>query len=696
MICFPLCLFLLSLNKYSYSVHQYSPTVYYLSIVSTQNNNDTNHVQPKHEDYLSIVDNADDSPFEEITLPWSFSFFGRSLNRLFANPNGALHASSVMPCQGNFFGIMNVCTVYNSYYGLIGGLLTDLDPSMSSLSNITVNYYDDHVTVKYSNIVYFSTHYNNSFRISIYNDSRVIVYYDKIFRGNNFPEEWFSGLRQPFSQSYVTYDSEQIITNSLWQTSIPGISPLPSQVQTNNKFIACPISTLWCLYPNKLYKPTNNSIIENDSFITLTPLSISCLDIINIFVNLSHSSYNDNMIINCSYIIILNNDDSNLINKIQCKIPIFSMPDGNWTIEIMWNEQNSDNHTYKILPIQLLYLEIVSINNTNYESNNNNVCILNQSNITQSSCDICSGNFSSLQLECAHLSNSSTNINGYDNNDIYRRKSCKNLCLVDDVYLNDTTGTCCAYYDMDCSGKCFGSDHVSYSNAKHTLYCCPGVDDCLGICNGHSNKCPTKPPSFSPTGSPTFTPSNPSNEPSAHPTNPTNSPTAIPTITVTAQPTCISGICYDPHRVIVYTGETDSSIRPRFNLSIINNYKVLTNTFHIEIVNNNNVAITMSIDEDILYTNYFPFLTIVPSETINMIPGMKIMIEINASINDFKNNNQSTILWKPKVNVYSSTIGCNVLTSFSDCMRYPACLQSDDRNSHLQSGVCVDGFDYDN
>jgi hypothetical protein len=151
---------------------------------------------------LNTVMAADDSPYEEITLPWTFNYFGRNIYRIFVNPNGALHMNnSTQPSCDCFNGDFNT-----SYYGVIAGYLTDFYPMGNSISNITYSLINESiVTVSFKNVPHFDKPFTTqSVDMSLFRDGRIIIRYVKIANQND-DVPWISGIRIPYYNRYY-YD----------------------------------------------------------------------------------------------------------------------------------------------------------------------------------------------------------------------------------------------------------------------------------------------------------------------------------------------------------------------------------------------------------------------------------------------------------------------------------------------------------
>ena len=168
-----LLVFIFILNYYDSIGAQFMPAVSYMAFSSTGSLeklfNAKNNTYPTR--VLTELMNADDSPFARIDLPFPFNFFGRKYYSLYASPNGFLQENSVQPCACSCFYDVPLCTFNSSYFGIIAGFLTDLDPSSSGKdSNITVSIHENFVRVHYQNIPIFGAGIGsiNSFYINLF------------------------------------------------------------------------------------------------------------------------------------------------------------------------------------------------------------------------------------------------------------------------------------------------------------------------------------------------------------------------------------------------------------------------------------------------------------------------------------------------------------------------------------------------
>ena len=102
----------------------------------------------KWRQHFKDIMNRDDSPYETLQLPFKFIIFGKSIDKLFINPNGILMLNKHSPC-----GIYNTvfgggapgerngqCNLKHSYTDGIAGYLYDLNPAASTLGNVSALY----------------------------------------------------------------------------------------------------------------------------------------------------------------------------------------------------------------------------------------------------------------------------------------------------------------------------------------------------------------------------------------------------------------------------------------------------------------------------------------------------------------------------------------------------------------------------
>ena len=252
------------------------PPVLYISFTSynVSTKSDHNIISTKR---LNQVAKSDDSPYEQIDLPWNFNYFGSNIYRIFVNPNGALHMiNATQPKCDCFNDNFNT-----SYYGVIAGYLVDLNPSSSKTANITYSVIDkSQITVSFINVPLFGEpNITQSFDINLFQDGRITIKYIKITKQNLIP--WISGVRIPYHNPSMVFFSNDInLANKggsmLWKTKVTGIYPAKIDVSNNNQLTTCPISTLWCANPKHL----NISTGQLNLMVTFVPLSISCLDTI--------------------------------------------------------------------------------------------------------------------------------------------------------------------------------------------------------------------------------------------------------------------------------------------------------------------------------------------------------------------------------------------------------------------------------
>lgn len=225
---------------------------------------------------LSAI-HSDDSPFSRVKLPWAFNFFGNKIYNIFVNPNGAIHQTQDQPCACACFGQDKSCDFNSSYHGLIAGFLADLDPSHTSTPNITSYVKDDMVSIIFSLVPFFGSIDTVSFRISLFNDSRVEIAYDEIIPSQKH-SSWITGFRSPlYSSNTILSDSQLLTGKTDWYSTgnSQGVYPKKTNVQTGSSFTTCPMSLVWGIKPGKIQVSTN-FIVE------LRPLFYSCSTLIDI------------------------------------------------------------------------------------------------------------------------------------------------------------------------------------------------------------------------------------------------------------------------------------------------------------------------------------------------------------------------------------------------------------------------------
>ncbi len=441
---------------------------------------------------LTVLMRADDSPFEAIALPFEFNFFGSNINYVYASPNGGLHTTLEQPCYcgytASFCFMTQKCKFNTSYYGIIAGVLTDLYPVDSKLSNsnINVSISSDYISVKYHDIrLCTDDEFYNTFDIDLFRDGHVEIIYRKINLSTYLSSGLVSsGLRAPqnLNEKYGYLTASQIsASSSIWK-SVSGVYPSSTNaVDDNKQFTVCPISLLWGASPSTVSQSGNMDI-------TLYPAAIGCGSELEIALHysstatLNPSTYG---IINCYNSHNAFNGNANDTYECDGDSLISSLSPGDVTFYLYWR-QSGTSGSYTLLSfVDPITIDVIA---TGTSSN----CVYNSIysealDATCNTCDICNRNFTCLSsLEC-------------ELNDlpvVYEYPDCNDTCIYssnlnDYSYLsffeNSTVGgDCCPFSDVDCAGECGGGAIITNSsNAIKDLTCCLAEDlDCYGICYG--------------------------------------------------------------------------------------------------------------------------------------------------------------------------------------------------------------------
>eukprot|EP01032_Pedospumella_encystans_P019028 gene19028-21644_t len=636
---------------------------------------------------------SDDSPFASIDLPWKFNLLGENLNRLFISPNGGLHASPAQPCPpDNFFGSNN-CDLRNSYFGVIGGMITDLNPHTSVNGNISSYEGIDHVTINYYKIAYYGTSMTNNFRIVLFKDSHIEIIYDEIFRNNNLPANnlWTSGLRGYQEEAFAYFSPEQRTSASAeWGNTgnIPGIYPSKASVITGNQFNICPVARLWCASPNVVSR--NTSAASNPSaFITFTTTLLSCVNIVQygvVFSTRDASISSANWSLPCE---VVQN------TTVQCEIRTLlstSIPAGQFNVTPAWRQNSAD--PFQALLVDSLLITVVnnSLYNSTTQTYDTSIGCANNAYATDcagDSCALCQGDNACLDFPCSTSSPSfaSSNIPVGLSSAVYDRLTCSNTCPVfttnsSNVYFTDFNQTCCAESAMDCSGLCGGVSEIA-KDGEGAVICCspPHKADCAGVCDGAAqiNQCGI-------CGGAT------EDEDGA----------AICCSTFDCAGVCGGtaqldqcGICegdgltcYDPAEVTIATNSGGNSFYPVYDITIQSGWQ---QNLWLNVTNRSKHTIIVKIFEDAETLAVNPVLTR-PSEAAYVLPNSWVPVMVSSSIASLLQSNSTTwankrftVKYERNVTsdpsaelvffVYPQVTGCGTLHSArSECLRLPGCI----------------------
>ena len=138
---------------------------------------------------------------------------GNFHSRLYVNSNGGLHGSKSQVCSPDNTFATYACDFSNSYFDVIAGYLTDLNPVQCPGANISSSsmlhpQLGTVLSIQYENFCYYGTQYSNSFRISLFSDGHIELLFDKIIKIDPYPYESLviSGIRPSEDSSILILD----------------------------------------------------------------------------------------------------------------------------------------------------------------------------------------------------------------------------------------------------------------------------------------------------------------------------------------------------------------------------------------------------------------------------------------------------------------------------------------------------------
>jgi hypothetical protein len=464
-----------------------------------------------------IIDKSDDTPLVELRLPNLFPFFGEFIDRVFVSPNGYVQTSPVNLCRCCF------CFPCGAdYYGMIAGILQDLNTFGSDSAYVSVHQSQSNVTTIYYNKVYYFgyEHYQMDFGIRLFPDGGInimydnITQYDKLFSGQRNCS-WLTGLIAPniaHSNKTFTVTSEQKdVQNNVWAAKNLGVYPYSrGDVISNSRLILCPVSTVWGITP---------AIIDNQtSIVNITTLSMSCVG--------EHHDRNHSIQIALSFASnyssgrhalqdFMECDPMDVVADIKpspvtftCNFSSFDMSlfadHEELLFYVVWRPatlaDSATDYQFFGAPDEFLPLRVNFSNTVDPTS-----CAVTKPVGSCTPCEIVRSGYESasvldcLNLDCTHDQSLSTldtfhstasfstfsDVSYYQT--LYMRPSCYNeSCESTFAYDIDYMGECCLISDMDCMGKCDGTSVAGMNLRQGWMNCCsPGeAIDCLGYCNG--------------------------------------------------------------------------------------------------------------------------------------------------------------------------------------------------------------------
>jgi hypothetical protein len=635
------------------NLNRKSPNIFYISFMGTAPSATAINAYPTME--LSELLEEDDFPFTRIPLPWQVDFFGIGIDNVYVSPNGALHTSPVAPCYGSFSILANnrgsstVCNFNNSYYGIIAGFSGDLNPSaLEHNLNITAAITDAFVTVQYTNVPYYTETYNNTFGMTIYNDSSILLYWNDVsVTGSG--EAVVVGLRNYENNSLTTLTTSQLQSSQQWGTTVEGIYPVKADVISGSAFTLCPISTVWCATPSVL---NVNSI----STVVLRPLSISCLSKIDIVVYVLSSttvSVTVDLSASSSSVAPCTTTAESTLNCAVSQLPSQYLVTSNITLGVAWRVSGSSTDAYQSMESITLDIRLSSAELA--------TCSLNEDISTcNNACTLCSGNYTCLDLQC----------NNATDPVLYKYPVCNSSCYgthsYHDYYLDTANDVCCLESQVDCFGVCNGTA-VAAPYKGGVVNCCALEDvDCAGVCQGSS-----LPDACGVCGGTDY-----------------------------AGTGCSTG-------VHVYTNTaTPNALNAYFSLADPNSVDAMYN-INVSNTNSTSIYVEVSVHDD--NAKEAPVMRVIKNSAT--IAGLQsALFPVNMSLTGLYNGSQSDWTVKElfvtsvredsdksllyRIFVYPAVTDCSVVTDSSTCETMPACIFCDDfgfirilREEHEEEGV---------
>jgi hypothetical protein len=449
-----------------------------------------------------------------VRLPFTFTFFGQLFDKIWANPNGLIQFDPLLPC-GRFapywFGGDN--NLNNSYYNQVAGYVTDLNPADSPDVNIYThtitattnanananglpkNSSRDRQVITFEDVRYYNLTaitdpaYDNSFRISLFRDSHIEIHYDKLYDGSissQLPPRnmWFTGLRSP---SPLSAPPERIIYTAAqekagvneWGFEVAGIYPgSKAAVASGNMFVACPVSTSWCVYPTRIdiATPFNPST----SYLNLAALSLSCESKLDWGIIINPQNSSGAQTVACDV------ESGVILCRIADVIAITGPTNRSYSIVPAWRSKEIGG-VFEGLPIDSLVIEIYNSTESPSTAADKNTMTNTSGN---SANDVCAIDY---RLNQANLI-----CNSPIEPVLYSYPSCNGTCAstfgaIGVSFYTDDLGNCCRLSDMDCAGVCYG-ESTTGQNTGGAIMCCGYANDgvayradCVGVCEQFGN-----------------------------------------------------------------------------------------------------------------------------------------------------------------------------------------------------------------
>jgi hypothetical protein len=405
---------------------------------------------------LDVVSTCDDTPQEQIILPFLFPFFGAAQQYAWVNANGAVFFTPVPPC-GAFFGDSGTsgCSLDTSYKNGILGYATDLCPACATGASVSYGVTTDGncLVVLFDSVPQFgSSEPLETFRMTFCEDGHIAISWDDVSGQSFFVSHVIvAAVRGPDSTPYAFLTDEQLQSKTAWSTPIDGLYPNHTDMVATATFRVCPVTREWCLEPDQTLTAGSDA---GPVGVHLSTFDISCLELVQYGCRFEGSTVPDPVVV-----------PATTVNRtvIVCEVPdeLRAAPT---ELEI-WPVAISP--TAAELSANHLALQVVDAEGTG-------TCVAEPATEpTCDSCALCDADYGCFGLQCAQNSSN-----------VFQRQDCASSC--DNEYYIDVSSTCCVVSEMDCFGKCGGSGTRALTKNSNSSYiCCLSEQlDCAGVCNG--------------------------------------------------------------------------------------------------------------------------------------------------------------------------------------------------------------------
>lgn len=407
---------------------------------------------------LDVVSTCDDTPQEQIALPFLFPFFGAAQQYAWVNANGAVFFTPVPPC-GAYFGTSSSssgCTLDTSYKNGILGYATDLCPSCVTGASVSYGVTTDGncVVVLFDSVPQFGAPEPlETFRVTFCEDGHIVISWDDV-SGQPILDSHgvVAAVRGPDPAPYAFLTDEQLQSKTAWSTPINGLYPdHTAMAAPAATFHVCPVTREWCLEPAHILTTAEET---GPVQVHLSTFDISCLDLAQYGCRFEGSTVPDPVVV-----------PATTVNRttISCEVPD-ELRAAVTELEV-WPVAVSP--TAAELSASHLALQVVDVETAG-------TCAAEPS--TEPPCDscaLCDVDYECFGLQCAQNSSN-----------VFQRQGCASSC--DNEHYVDVSSTCCEVAEMDCFGDCGGSGTRALTTTSNSSYvCCLSEKlDCAGVCDG--------------------------------------------------------------------------------------------------------------------------------------------------------------------------------------------------------------------